>query len=161
MTEMVKRCTPSHTDVIFVVMDALVRICQCHEKCDYHKSDDLDAVSSRAWSELSLSAECQSVRSRVSSDRHSRQAEDEDEVVQVQDDCCHLVKSHSSCLFFRVFCFLVSSILSSLAFNFAGDLPQKFLKGASRMVTRIGKCQDRSVGRIQRSLFWSSKTRPG
>ena len=34
-----------------------------------------------------------------------------------------------------------------------------FLKGNSRMVTKIGKHQDRSVGRIQRSLFWSTKTR--
>ena len=33
-------------------------------------------------------------------------------------------------------------------------------KGNSRIVTRIGVCQDRSVGRIERSLFWSSKTRP-
>ena len=43
-------------------------------------------------------------------------------------------------------------ILSSLAFNFASDLPRQFLKGSSRMVTRMGKCQDRSVGRIQRSV---------
>ena len=128
-------------------------------KCDCHESDDRNAVSSRACSELSQSADCLSVRSHVSSELHVRQAEDEDEVVQVQDDCCHLVGSHSSSLFFRVFCFLVSSILSSLAFNFAGDLHGNS-QCDSRTVTRIAKCQDRSVGRIQRSLFWSSKTRP-
>ena len=33
----------------------------------------------------------------------------------------------------------------------------KFLKGNSRMVTRIGKRQDRSVGLVQQSLFWSTK----
>ena len=63
--------------------------------------------------------------------------------------------------FIGIFCFLASLILSFLTFNFAGDLARKFSKGISRMVTRIGKCQDRSVGRIPKSLFWSSKTRPG
>ena len=28
VAEMTKRCTPSHTDVVFVVMDALARICE-------------------------------------------------------------------------------------------------------------------------------------
>ena len=35
---------------------------------------------------------------------------------------------------------------------------RKFFKSSSRIVMRIGKCQDRSVGRIQTSLFWSSRT---
>ena len=88
----------------------------CHEKCDCH------TVASRTWSGLSQSADCQLVRSRVSSGLHSFQAEDEDEVVQVQDEYFHLVEFHSSSLFFKVFCLLDSSILSSLTFNFAGDL---------------------------------------
>ena len=95
-----------------------------------------------------------------SSELHFRHAEDEDEVVQVQDDCCHLVEFQSSSQFFRVSCFLVPSILSSLAFISSDDLPRKFLKGASRMVTRMVKYEERSVGRIQRSVFWSSKSRP-
>ena len=56
---------PSQTDVIFVVMDALVNvlvgevlILHCHENGDCH------AVALRASSELSQSADCQSVRSR-------------------------------------------------------------------------------------------------
>ena len=57
---------PSQTDVIFVVMDALVNvlvgevlILHCHENGDCH------AVALRASSELSQSADCQLVRSRV------------------------------------------------------------------------------------------------
>ena len=88
----------------------------CHEKCDCH------TVALRTWSELSQSADCQLVRSRVSSELHSCQAEDEDEVVQVQDEYFHLVEFHSSSLFFGIFCFLASSVSSSLTFNFAGDL---------------------------------------
>ena len=160
VAEMAKKCFSSQTDVIFVVMNALVRIYE----------DDLIATAinlkiAMPWAHaLGLSCPnqltCYSVRSRVSSELHSRLAEDGDEVVQLQDECCHLVESNSSSPFFRVFCFMVSSILSPLAFNFAGGLPRKFQKGASGMVTIIGKCQDISVGRIQGSLFWSSKTRP-
>ena len=42
----------------------------------------------------------------------------------VQDHCFHLTESQSSSLFFKVFCFLASSILSTLAFNFSDDLPR-------------------------------------
>ena len=80
----------------------------------------------------------------VSPELH-RLAEGEDEVDQVQEDCFHLDEFHSLSFFFRVFFFLASSLAS----NFASDLSRKFLKGISRMVIR-------SVGRIQRSLFWSS-----
>ena len=44
--------------------------------------------------------------------------------------------------------------------QFRDDIARKFLKGSSRIVMRLGKCQDRSVGRIQRFLFWSSRTLP-
>ena len=142
VAEMAKRCTPSQTDVIFVAMDALVKIYE----------DDLIATGNVT---AMLCPYSLAHVSRLSS-LHSRQAEDEDEVAQVQDDWFHLAEFHSLPLFFRVFCFLASSLVS----NFAIDLPRKFLKGISRKVRRMGKCQDKSVGRIQRSLFWSSKTRP-
>ena len=131
----------------------LWRWLRCHEKCDCH------TVASRTWSGLSQSADCQKERSRVSSGLHSCQVEDEDEVVQVQDEYFHLVEFHSSSLFFRVFCLLDSSILFSPAFDFSGDLPRWVLKGIPRMVTKMGICQDRSIVRIQKSLFWNSKTR--
>ena len=89
-----------------------------YKKCDCH------AVTLRTWSGLSQSADCQLVRSRVSSGLHSCQAEDEDELVQVQDEYFHLVEFHSSSLFFRVFCLLDSSILFSPAFDFSDDLPR-------------------------------------
>ena len=38
------------------------------------------------------------MRSRVSSELHSRQEEDEDEVVQDQDDCFHLIVFFQSIL---------------------------------------------------------------
>ena len=41
-----------------------------------------------------------------------------------------------------------------------GFLDLLFLKCSSRVVMRMGRCQDRSVGRNQRSLFWSSNTLP-
>ena len=36
----------------------------------------------------------------------------------------------------------------------------QFLNGSSRVVMRMGRCQDISVGRNQRSLLWSSRTLP-
>ena len=106
-------------DVIIVVMDALVTI---YEDDLIAMRSDCHTVASRTWSGLSQSADCQLARSRVSSGLHSCQAEDEDEAVQVQDEYFHLVEFHSSSLFFGIFCFLDSSILPSLTFNFAGDL---------------------------------------
>ena len=87
----------------------------------FQSADACQSERSHAWSELSQSADCQLVRSRVSSALHSCQAEDEHEVVQVQDEYFHLVEFPSSSLFFGIFCFLASSVLSSLTFNFAGD----------------------------------------
>ena len=84
------------------------------------------------------SADCQLVRSRVSSALHFCQMN------------TSIWWSLFSSLFFGIFCFLASSILSSLTFNFAGDLARSFLKCIPRMVTRVGKCQDRSVGRSQK-----------
>ena len=87
----------------------------CLEQCNCHDG------TLRAWSELFQSAgHCQSVRLHVWSELDVRQAEDEDEVVQVQDDCFHLAEFTVSSPFFKVFWFLASWILSSLAFNFLG-----------------------------------------
>ena len=66
-----ERCTPSQTDVIFVAMDALVKIYE----------DDLIATRSVTAVQCPLlSCSC------VSSELHSPQAEGKDEVAQVQDD---------------------------------------------------------------------------
>ena len=43
----------------------------------------------------------------------------------------------------QVFCFMASSILCSLTSHFAGDRPRKFLKGNSRRITKMGKCQNK------------------
>ena len=69
-----------------------------------------------------------------------------------QDDVCQspLLRSSSFLLIFR---FLASSILSFLAFHFSDVLERWFLNGSSRMVMRIGKCQDTSVGRNQREVL--------
>ena len=91
---------------------------------DAQSADACQSERSHAWSELSQSADCQLVRSRVSSALHFCQAEDEDEVDQVQDEHFHLVEFHSSSLFFRVFCLLDSSILFSPAFDFSDDIPR-------------------------------------
>ena len=56
-----------------------------------------------------------------------------------QDDGCQSAKFHSSSLLL-IFCFLSSSILSSLAFHFS-DVLERVLKGSSRMVMRMGRCQ--------------------
>ena len=86
VAEMTKRCSPSQTDVIFVAMDAFVRI----------YVDDLFATGSVAAIVVSLLS-----LAHVSSELH-RQAEDEDEVAQVQDDCFHLAVFHSM-VFYSVF----------------------------------------------------------
>ena len=86
--------------------------------------------------ELSRSADRQPERSRVLSELHSRQEED-DEAVHIQDDFFHLIGFQSSSLFLRVIFFLTSSTVSSLAFNFSSDLPRLFLNGISRMLTRM------------------------
>ena len=117
LAEMAKRCTPSHTDVIFVVMDAFVRIYEddliCHKECDCHavalracselsQSADCKSERPRVWSELlQLAGGCQSERSRVRSGFHCCQDEDEDEVQVIgcchdQDVGCHSALSHSS-----------------------------------------------------------------
>ena len=116
----------------------------CQAKCN------CDVVFFRVWSELFHSADCQSERSRASSGLHSRQAESEDEVVQVQDYCCHLTVPHSSFLFVRVFYFLSSSLAS--IFEIHGN----FRMASHEWSQELGKCQVKSVGRIQRSLQDSS-----
>ena len=97
VAEMAKRCTPSKTDVIFVVMDALVRI----YVDDLNAGRDVTALWCSCAFDLSQSTGCQSERASASSELHS---------------------------WLRPWC--------------------------SRT------CQDRFVGRIQRSLLCTSKTRP-
>ena len=113
----------------------------CHVQCDCH------VVASRAWSELSNSADCQSECSRVWSELHSRHTEDEDEdeVVHVQV-CFHLPEFLSSSLFFKVFCFLASSISSSLAFIFSDNFHGHFWR------TLTNSHQNREVSR---QICWS------
>ena len=61
-----EKIRPSHTDVIFVVMDALVNVLVDELFTFYcHETGDCNAVATRASSELSQSAECQSVRSHI------------------------------------------------------------------------------------------------
>ena len=85
------------------------------------------AVTLRTSSLLCQSAGCQLVRLCVSSELHSCQAEDDDEAVQ--DECFYVAEFQFWSLFFGVFCFLASSILSSLTFNFAGDPPTVIFEG--------------------------------
>ena len=110
---------------------------QCQDKFDFHFVECL-----LVWSELSQSNDCRWERPRASSGLHSRQREEEGEVVQVQDGCFHLAESHSTSLFSE----------SSVSWLFRSGLLQT--------VTRMEKFQERSVDLIQRSLFRSSKTRP-
>ena len=61
-----EKLRPSHTDVIFVVMDALVNVLVDEVLTFYcHETGDCNAVAPRTSSELSQSAECQSVRPHV------------------------------------------------------------------------------------------------
>ena len=61
------------------------------------------------------SADCQLVRSRVSSGLHSCQAEDEDEVVQVLDEYFHLVESFFISIFRNLlFLGILDLVLSDL-----------------------------------------------
>ena len=60
------------------------------------------------------------------------------------------------CVFDLTFCFSESSAPWLRPWVHFDD---KLLKGNSRIVTRIGNCQDRSVGRIQRSLVLQDSSR--
>ena len=120
---------PSQRYVIFVVVDALVNvfaddavILYCHEIGDCH------AVAFRASSELSQSTNCQSVPFGwwLPVGTHER-------LVWAPVSPGRNWKCSSPCPGWRLsstrvplldFCFLASSILSSLAFHFAGDLPR-------------------------------------
>ena len=84
---MAKRCPQSPTDVIFVALGALDF--GIYED-DLIVGRDVAVVSLRVRSELSQSADCQPERSRASFGQHASQAEEEDEIVQVLDDCFHL-----------------------------------------------------------------------
>ena len=65
--------------------------------------------------ELYQSADCQLLRSCVWSELHSRQADDDDEVVQVQDGRFRLVEFQSSFLFFSLLLFgCLDLVLSDL-----------------------------------------------
>ena len=74
----------THTDAIFVVMDALVNlfvgevlILHCHANSDCQEPDDRHSERSHFGSELPQSADgCQSGPSRVSSELNCRQEED-------------------------------------------------------------------------------------
>ena len=87
--------SPSQTDVIFVVIDALVNVLEdevltfhCHENGDCPKPDGRHPAGSRVWSELLQSADgCESERSRVRSELHCCQDENENEVQVI--GCCH------------------------------------------------------------------------
>ena len=72
-------------------------------------------------------------------------------LAQVQDDRFHLDDFQSLSLLFTGFCFLASS----LAFHGI------FSRAISRMVIRMGKCQDKSVGRSKYLCFWSSQDPSG
>ena len=87
-----ERLSQSPTDVIFVALGALDF--GIYED-DLIVGRDVAVVSLRVRSELSQSADSQSERSRASFGQHSSQAEEEDEIVQVVDDCFHLAESHS------------------------------------------------------------------
>ena len=88
----------------------------------FHSAGSWQSERSRVSSELLQSAGgCQSEHSRVLFEFLSCQAEDEGEICQVLDDGFHLPEIHSWSSIFGVFSFLASSILSSLAFHFAGD----------------------------------------
>ena len=101
-----------------------VLVLHCELDGDCEEPDERHSERSRVSSELLQSAgDCQSEHARVLFKFHSCQTEDEGESFQVQDDSFDLPEFHSWSAFFGVFCFLASSILSSLAFHFAGDLP--------------------------------------
>ena len=134
VAEMTKNTSRSQSDVIFVVVNALVCVlvnevlaphCHLNGDCQVFRSrassglfqsvDDCHSGRSRVSSELVQSADgCQRERSRVWPELHC-----------YQNDGCHLASFHSSSPFL-VF-FLTSSILSSLAFHFSDVLERKFL----------------------------------
>ena len=148
VAEMTKSWLPVTNRRYFVVMDALgnvlVLILHCHENGDCQEPDDRQSERSRV-SELFQSADvCHSELSRVSSESHDRQDAQAVGRCHDQDDAC-------------IFCFLNSSDLFSLTFHFSFVLDRWFSNDSSRTVTRIGKCQDTSVGRNHRSLFRSSR----
>ena len=153
----VAKCSrPSQTAFIFVAMEALVERIYVD---DLIAKRNVTAMSYPSVFDLSLPnqlADCESERSRVSSGLHSWEAEDEDEI---SPGPRWLFPSGWVPL-------LVSIFLNLLLPGFVPGFKLRkwpstvILKGNSWTVARIGVCQDRSVGRIERSLFWSSKTRP-
>ena len=107
---MTKNTSPSQSDAIFVVMNALVNFLVDEVLIPHcHLNDDCQESRSRVWSGLFQSADdCHSERSRVSSELYCCQDEDEDEVQVTscchdQDDRCHSASFHSSSLFLVFF----------------------------------------------------------
>ena len=109
-----KRWSPSQTDVILVnVLVGEIRILHCQENgycrvvvlrasSELSQSADSQSVRSRIWSELLQSTgDRRSERVYVLSEMHCRQTEDEDEVIQNQYDSFHLSEFHSWYFFFR------------------------------------------------------------
>ena len=152
----------SQKDVIFVVMDALVKVLvgevlllHCHENGDCH------AVALRA-SELSRYARTVglSYSNRLVIATQNAHASRLSSILARKK--MWMKQSQSSWLLpstrVPLLVFMVRSLLLLGFLDLV--LSGLQLRGWSSTVTRMGKCQDRSVGYIQRALFWSSKTRP-
>ena len=103
VARMTKDGCPSQTDVIFVVMDALEGVLALHYELNGYcqEPDERHSERSRVSELFQSASNCQAEQSRVLSEFHSCQAEDEGGVFQVQDDDFHLPEFHSSSLICR------------------------------------------------------------
>ena len=131
--ELAKRSTPSQTDVMFFVKNALVNMCE----------DDLIAIRNVTAMSLMIAMlyahalrlsrpnpliANKNARAFGLSSSLARQMMKIRKKYSRSKTVSILKNSSPRRFFFTVFCFLVSSSFS-LAFNFASDLPRRFLKG--------------------------------
>ena len=175
VAEMAKRCAPSQTEVIFVIMDALVRICEddiiainrvtatpwpdaFDLSCPNQLAPDRYAhVSGLSYSNRVVIANQNSHAFGLSSSlarqkmRMRMRCSRSKHVSIFEKSNLHLYCSRSSASWLNRFCLWPP--ISQLTFH------ESFLKGSSRIVTSMEMCRDRSVGLIPRSLCWGSKTR--